>query len=42
MCIATNAKPITSTMNEIAVYISSLQDYLQPIATHDSFKTLKL
>ena len=40
--IATNVNPFTSTKLELVTYISSLPDYLHSMATHDSFKVLKL
>ena len=39
---AANVNPISATKQELATYISSLPSYLQSIATHDSFKVLKL
>jgi len=39
---AANANPISATKHELATYIWSLPSYLQSIATHDSFKVLKL
>jgi hypothetical protein len=39
---AANISPISTTKQELATYILSLPSYLQSIATHDSFKVLKL